>query len=133
MAEQQYSIHPIGWVESSLAAADQAPDQEDHAGAPAAWLVFAPSVRAGLRDLRIGQEILLLTWFDRARRDVFVVHPHGDPANPETGVFSTRSPNRPNPIALHRVKITATDGLRVQVAALEALDATPIVDIKPVK
>src|SRR5699024_12612134 len=125
MAEQQYSIHPIGWVESSLAAADQAPDQEDHAGAPAAWLVFAPSVRAGLRDLRNGQELLLLTWFDRARRDVFVVHPHGDPANPETGEFSTRSPNPPNPNALHHVKITAKHGQHEQGDALAAPDGTP--------
>lgn len=133
MVEQSYSIHPIGQVASSLTSADQAPAQENHRGAPSAWLVFEPKVRDGLRDLQVGNEILVLTWFDRASRDALVVHPRGDPANPATGVFSTRSPNRPNPIALHQVEITDIEDLEVQVRALEALDATPIVDIKPVK
>jgi tRNA-Thr(GGU) m(6)t(6)A37 methyltransferase TsaA len=74
----------------------------------------------------------VLTWLDRARRDVLRVHPHDDPANPETGVFSTRSPARPNPIGLHRVEILSIDGTRIQVRNLEALDGTPIVDVKPV-
>ena len=76
--------------------------------------------------------MLLLTWLDRADRDVLAVHPRSDPRNPLTGVFSTRSPDRPNPIGLHRVTVTARDGNRVQVAALEALDGTPIIDVKAV-
>ncbi len=126
-----YVIEPIGRVESTLVDRDAAPKQGDE-GAPDAWLVFAPGVRDGLRDLRPGTDVLVLTWLDRARRDVLVVHPRGDLARPETGVFSTRSPDRPNPVGLHRVTILAVDGLRLRVRNLEALDATPIVDVKPV-
>jgi tRNA-Thr(GGU) m(6)t(6)A37 methyltransferase TsaA len=131
VAEGEYRVHPIGWVESELVDRDLAPKQGDE-GAPDAWLVFDPRVRAGLRDLRVGSEIILLTWLDRARRDVLVVHPRGDPGRPEQGVFSTRSPDRPNPVGLHRVAVAAIDGTRVKVRNLEALDRTPIVDVKPV-
>lgn len=124
-------LQPIGRVESPLEDPGTAPKQGDE-GAPDAWLVFEPPVREGLRDLRAGTEVILLTWLDRARRDVLAVHPRGDLARPETGVFSTRSPDRPNPIGLHRVEILAIDGLRVRVRNLEALNGTPIVDIKPV-
>jgi tRNA-Thr(GGU) m(6)t(6)A37 methyltransferase TsaA len=127
----QLVVRPIGRVESELVDRDQAPKQGDE-GAPDAWLVFEESVREGLRDLSVGADVLLITWFDRARRDVLVVHPRGDQARPETGVFSTRSPDRPNPLGLHRVTILAIDGLRIQVRNLEALDGTPIVDVKPV-
>ncbi|MDX6238173.1 MAG: hypothetical protein QOG10_2988 [Kribbellaceae bacterium] len=127
----QLVVRPIGRVESELVDRDQAPKQGDE-GAPDAWLVFEESVREGLRDLSVGADVLLITWFDRARRDVLVVHPRGDQARPETGVFSTRSPDRPNPLGLHRVTILAIDGLRIQVRSLEALDGTPIVDVKPV-
>jgi tRNA-Thr(GGU) m(6)t(6)A37 methyltransferase TsaA len=127
----QLVVRPIGRVESELVDRDQAPKQGDE-GAPDAWLVFEESVREGLRDLSVGADVLLITWFDRARRDVLVVHPRGDQARPETGVFSTRSPDRPNPLGLHRVTILAIDGLRIQVRNLEALDETPIVDVKPV-
>jgi len=89
-------------------------------------------VLPGLRDLRVGSEVLVLTWLDRADRETLLVHPRDDPANPETGVFSTRSADRPNPVGLHRVEILAIDGPRVQVRNLEALDGTPIVDLKPV-
>jgi tRNA-Thr(GGU) m(6)t(6)A37 methyltransferase TsaA len=109
----------------------QAPKQGDE-GAPDAWLVFDPAVSEGLRDLRVGTDVIVLTWLDRARRDVLRVHPRGDPRRPETGVFSTRSPDRPNPIGLHRVAILAIDGTRMRVRNLEALDGTPIVDVKPV-
>jgi tRNA-Thr(GGU) m(6)t(6)A37 methyltransferase TsaA len=126
-----YLVQPVGRVESSLVDRDMAPKQGDE-GAPDAWLVFEPWAAAALRDLRVGTEVLLLTWFDRARRDVLAVHPRGDPTRPETGVFSTRSPDRPNPIGLHRVAILSIDGPRVQVSNLEALDGTPIVDVKPV-
>ena len=107
-----------------------APRQGDE-GSPDAWLVFDPSVGEGIRELQIGTEIILLTWLDRARRDVLAVHPRGDARNPLTGVFSTRSPDRPNPIGLHRVHIESIDGTRVRVRNLEALDGTPIVDVKP--
>lgn len=125
-----FSLQPIGRVESPLEDRATAPKQGDE-GAPDAWLVFAPAVGEGLRDLQVGSEVILLTWLDRARRDVLAVHPRDDPARPLTGVFSTRSPDRPNPIGLHRVKILAIDGLRVRVGNLEALNGTPIVDVKP--
>jgi tRNA-Thr(GGU) m(6)t(6)A37 methyltransferase TsaA len=124
-------VHPIGRVESPLVDPGLAPKQGDE-GAPDAWLVFEPRVLEGLRDLRAGTEVLVLTWLDRADRDVLVVHPRDDRSRPETGVFSTRSADRPNPIGLHRVQIVDIDGPRVLVRNLEALDGTPIVDIKPV-
>jgi tRNA-Thr(GGU) m(6)t(6)A37 methyltransferase TsaA len=94
--------------------------------------VFDEVVREGLRDLRRGTDVIVVTWLDRARRDVLRVHPRDDPANPEQGVFTTRSADRPNPIGLHRVRILSIDGTRVRVRDLEALDGTPIVDVKPV-
>jgi tRNA-Thr(GGU) m(6)t(6)A37 methyltransferase TsaA len=131
MTDGPLVVHPIGWVESALVDRDQAPKQGDE-GAPDAWLVFENSVGDGIRDLEVGTDVLVITWFDRARRDVLAVHPRGDLARPVTGVFSTRSPDRPNPLGLHRVTILAIDGTRVQVRNLEALDGTPIVDVKPV-
>ena len=121
----------VGTVESTLRDLDSAPHQADE-GAPEAWLVFEPEVIDGLSSLRPGDEVLVLTWLDRARRDVLRVHPRGDTTRPEEGVFSTRSPHRPNPIGLHRVEILAIDGPRVRVRGLEALDGTPILDVKPV-
>ena len=131
MSTTRYELHPIGWVESPLVDRDLAPRQGDE-GAPDAWLVFDPNARAGIADLAVGSEIIVLTWLDRARRDVLVVHPRGDRDNPRRGVFSTRSPDRPNPIGLHTVQIVAIDGTRIRVRNLEALDRTPIVDVKPV-
>ncbi|MEV4766273.1 tRNA (N6-threonylcarbamoyladenosine(37)-N6)-methyltransferase TrmO [Micromonospora chokoriensis] len=129
--DETYLLRPVGRVASPLTDAADAPRQGDE-GAPPAWLVFDPQVGPALRDLRAGAELLVLTWLDRARRDVLVVHPRGDQSRPETGVFSTRSPHRPNPIGLHRVRVLGVDGLRVEVADLEALDGTPILDVKPV-
>jgi tRNA-Thr(GGU) m(6)t(6)A37 methyltransferase TsaA len=120
----------IGRVESPLTERAGAPKQGDE-GAPEAWLVFEARMAAGLHGIAAGDELLVLTWLDRARRDILRVHPRGDPARPEQGVFNTRSPDRPNPIGLHRVTVVAIDGLRVRVDALEALDGTPIVDVKP--
>lgn len=124
-------LRPIGHVESPLVDPAAAPKQ-GHEGAPPAWLVFEDAVAAGLADLRSGQEILVLTWLDRARRDVLVVHPRDDPAAPQTGVFSTRSADRPNPIGIHQTAILEVDGTRLLVAEIEAVDGTPVVDVKPV-
>jgi tRNA-Thr(GGU) m(6)t(6)A37 methyltransferase TsaA len=131
MPKSEYEVRPIGRVESPLANRAAAPRQGDE-GAPDAWLVFDAGVSEGLRNLETGTEILLLTWLDRARRDVLAVHPRGDSTRPSTGVFSTRSPDRPNPIGLHRVRIVSIDGTRIRVRNLEAIDGTPIVDVKPV-
>jgi tRNA-Thr(GGU) m(6)t(6)A37 methyltransferase TsaA len=130
VTEPAYVLRPIGWVESPLTNRDEAPMQGDE-GAPDAWLVFEPAVREGVRDLRAGTEVIVLTWLDRADRDVLAMHPRGDPTRPRTGVFSTRSPDRPNPIGLHRVEIAAVEGLRLRVRNLEAIDRTPILDVKP--
>lgn len=127
----QPHLRPIGWVESTLRDPAGAPLQADE-GAPAAWLVFDNAVADALRDLGPGDDALLLTWLDRADRDVLTVHPRSDPRRPVTGVFSTRSPDRPNPIGLHRVTVTAREGNRLQVRALEAIDGTPIIDVKAV-
>jgi tRNA-Thr(GGU) m(6)t(6)A37 methyltransferase TsaA len=122
---------PIGTVESPLTDRASAPKQGDE-GAPEASLVFEPRFAEALEGIAAGDDLLVLTWLDRAARDVLRVHPRGNPANPEQGVFATRSPDRPNPIGLHRVRVVAIDGLRVRVRDLEALDGTPIVDVKPV-
>jgi tRNA-Thr(GGU) m(6)t(6)A37 methyltransferase TsaA len=131
VSHQQYELHPIGWVESPLVDRAAAPKQGNE-GSPDAWLVFDARFGEGLRDLQVGAEVMVLTWLDRAQRDVLVVHPRGDPANPLQGVFNTRSPDRPNPIGLHRVQILDVQGTRIRVRDLEALDRTPIVDVKPV-
>ena len=121
----------VGRVESALTDPAAAPKQGDE-GAPDALLVFDPAVRDALDGLRAGDEAIVLTWLDRADRDVLRVHPRGDAARPETGVFATRSPHRPNPIGLHRVEILEIDGLRVRVRGLEAVNGTPVLDLKPV-
>ena len=126
-----YEIRPIGYVDSPLVDCETAPKQ-GFEGGPDAWLVFGPDVAEGIRDLVVGAEVFVLTWLHRARRDVLAVHPRDDPRNPLTGVFSTRSQDRPNPIGLHRVRVAAVDERRVLVRHLEAVDGTPIVDVKPV-
>jgi tRNA-Thr(GGU) m(6)t(6)A37 methyltransferase TsaA len=126
-----FTVKSIGRVESSLSDLSSAPRQADE-GAPSAWLVFDDDVLEAARNLRVGDDVILLTWLDRAQRDVLSVHPRGDLSRPQEGVFSTRSPHRPNPVGLHRVEITAIDGSRVQVRQLEALNGTPIIDVKPV-
>ena len=120
----------IGRVESPLTDVASAPKQ-GHEGAPEAWLVFEPDMVEGLRDLGPGDRVIVLTWLHRARRDVLRVHPRDDLAAPEQGVFSTRSADRPNPIGLHPVEIVSVDGLRFRVRNLEAVDGTPIIDVKP--
>ena len=122
---------PVAVVESPLIDRASAPKQGDE-GAPEAWLAFDARYTEALDGLAVGDELLLLTWFDRALRDVLRVRPRGDVTRAEQGVFGTRSPDRPNPIGLHRVTVLAIDGLRMRVSGLEALDGTPVVDIKPV-
>lgn len=110
---------------------DEAPRQGDE-GAPDAWVVLEPAVSEGIRGLEAGNDVLVLTWLDRASRDVLAVHPRDDLERPLTGVFATRSQDRPNPIGLHRVRILAIEGTRLKVRGLEAVDRTPVLDIKPV-
>jgi tRNA-Thr(GGU) m(6)t(6)A37 methyltransferase TsaA len=128
---EEIELTPIGRVESPLTDMESAPKQ-GHEGAPDAWLAFEPSVLEGLQDIQAGDRVIVLTWLDRARRDVLRVHPRDDVTNPLTGVFSTRSEDRPNPIGMHPVEVVSIDGPRIRVRNLEALDGTPIVDVKPV-
>jgi tRNA-Thr(GGU) m(6)t(6)A37 methyltransferase TsaA len=126
-----YELNVIGRVSSPLTDMDEAPRQGDE-GAPDAWLEFEPGVRDALGGIAAGDALLVLTWLDRADRDVLVVHPRGDASRAPAGVFSTRSPHRPNPIGMHRVSVIEVDDLRLRVGELEALDGTPILDVKPV-
>ena len=126
-----FTVRPIGQVESPLTSTADAPRQGDE-GAPEAYLILDPIVQAGLDGIGVGNEIIVLTWLHEADRSVLKVHPRGDMNRPEQGVFSTRASSRPNPVGLHRVRVLGRDGLRVHVSDLEAIDGTPIVDIKPV-
>ena len=122
---------PIGVVESSLIDPAAAPKQ-GHEGAPEAWIAIDPALADGLGGIAAGDRVIVLTWLHRAQRDVLRVHPRDDPANPMRGVFSTRSADRPNPIGLHEVEVVALDGPRLRVRDLEAVDGTPVLDLKPV-
>jgi tRNA-Thr(GGU) m(6)t(6)A37 methyltransferase TsaA len=125
------TLIPIGRVESPLTDPADAPKQ-GFEGAPDAWIVFEPHVLDALDGIRAGDRVIVLTWLDRARRDTLRVHPRDDPSNPLRGVFSTRSADRPNPIGLHEVEVLSIEGDRVRVRHLEAVDGTPVVDLKPV-
>lgn len=129
--DASYQVRPIGWIESPLVDTAEAPKQGE-LGAPDAWLVLNPMVREGARDLAVGSDITVLTWLHQARRDVLVTHPGGDPTRPERGVFSTRAPARPNPVGIHRVAVLAIEGDRLLVGPIEAIDGTPVIDIKSV-
>jgi tRNA-Thr(GGU) m(6)t(6)A37 methyltransferase TsaA len=126
-----YTIEPIGLIRSELNTLEDSPMQGDE-GAPEAWLEFTPQVAQGLMGIEPGDELFILTWLHLAERDVLQVHPRGDLNRPLTGVFATRSPDRPNPIGLHRVSVLEVAEQKLRVAPLEAIDGTPIVDIKPV-
>lgn len=131
MNANTYTVEPIGFIRSELTDLADAPRQGDEGGYEA-WLELTPQVAPGLVGINVGDRLLILTWFHLAQRDVLQVHPRGDTARPLTGVFATRSPDRPNPIGLHQVSVLQIDGQRLKVAPLEAIDGTPIVDIKPV-
>jgi tRNA-Thr(GGU) m(6)t(6)A37 methyltransferase TsaA len=131
MPEIDYTLVPIGVLQSPLKERGDAPKQGGE-GAPDAWLEVNAAVAEGLEGIAVGQEIILITWLHQARCDLLKLHPRGDEALPITGVFATRSPDRPNPLGLHRVTVRAIAGPRLQVGPIEAIDGTPVVDIKPV-
>jgi tRNA-Thr(GGU) m(6)t(6)A37 methyltransferase TsaA len=124
-------LRPLGAIRSVLRSRREAPKQGVE-GAPDAWLEMHPWAARGLQGLAVGDEVIVITWLHRARRDVLRVHPRSDPRNPLTGVFATRSPDRPNPLGLHPVLVRAIDGRRLRIGPIEAIDGTPVVDIKPV-
>src|SRR5262249_41903803 len=131
MPEIDYSLYPIGFLHSPLKDHGEAPDQGDE-GAPDAWLEVNEMVADRLEGIAVGNEMTLITWLHQSHRDILKLHPRWDKHLPLTGVFATRSPDRPNPLGLHRVTILAITGRRVKVGPIEAIDGTPVVDIKPV-
>jgi tRNA-Thr(GGU) m(6)t(6)A37 methyltransferase TsaA len=126
-----YLINPVGYIRSELRDLADAPRQGDE-GAPDAWLEIDPALAEALDGIAVGDELMLISWLHAADRTVLKVHPRDDPHRPLTGVFATRSPDRPNPLGLHRVRVLEIAAHRLKVSALEAIDSTPIVDIKPV-
>jgi tRNA-Thr(GGU) m(6)t(6)A37 methyltransferase TsaA len=130
MSDPTYLLEPIGVVRSSLRDPQAAPKQGSE-GAPTAWIELHPRHAQAISGLAVGDRLTLLTWLHEARRDLLQVHPRDDLSAPLKGVFATRSADRPNPIGLHPVMLLAIDGLRLQVSPLEAIDGTPVLDIKP--
>lgn len=128
---ETYVLEPIGFIQSPVKNRDEAAKQ-GYEGAPDVWLVVNDNFIKALGGTMPGDEVILITWFHRSSRDVLTVHPRGDKRNPVTGVFATRSPDRPNPLGLHRVKVLEIKGTSLKVGPLEAIDGTPVVDIKPV-
>ena len=126
-----FEVRPVGWIEAPLTDVADAPRQGDE-GAPDARVIVRPELATALHGLESGAEVIVLTWLHVARRDVLVVHPRDDPARPLTGVFATRSADRPNPIGLHQVRVLAVEGCRMRVGGCEAVDGTPVLDLKPV-
>jgi tRNA-Thr(GGU) m(6)t(6)A37 methyltransferase TsaA len=131
MNESLYTLQPIGVIHSQLTELETAPLQGDE-GAPDAWLEFTAPVTQGLVGITAGDRLIVLTWLHRARRDVLEVHPRGRLEAPLTGVFATRSPDRPNPVGLHEVSVLEIAGQRLRIAPMEAIDGTPVIDVKPV-
>lgn len=131
MNSSSFTIEPIGFVRSELTSLEAAPMQAGE-GAPEAWLELTPLVAQGIMGIKAGDELIVLTWLHLAERNVLQVHPRGNPSRPLSGVFATRSPDRPNPVGLHRVTVLEVTAQKLQVAPLEAIDGTPIVDIKSV-
>ena len=124
-----FDLRPIGVVRSTITARSAAPRQGNE-GAPDAWLELDADLAAALDGLRVGDEVVVITWLHLADRSTLIVRPRNDPARPMCGVFATRSPDRPNPLGLHRVTVRAIEGTRVLVGPLEAVDGTPVIDLK---
>lgn len=131
MRRVPYELEPIGVVRSELADRASAPRQGDE-GAPDAWIELEGSVAGAVEGIATGDELFVITWLHEAKRDVLEVHPRGDESRPLTGVFATRSPDRPNPLGLHRVTALEVAPGKLKVGPLEAIDGTPVVDIKPI-
>ena len=131
MSETEFSLYPLGFIRSPLKQREDAPRQ-GREGAPDAWLEMNPAVAEGLDGIAPGDKIIVITWFHQAHRDILKLHPRDDETMPLKGVFATRSPDRPNPLGLHRVTVLEVDGHRLKVGPIEAIDGTPVVDIKPV-
>ena len=127
---EDYSLKPIGHIRSTLRALEEAPRQGSE-GAPDAWLEVNPTFARGLFGIATGDEVIVVTWLHRADRDVLEVHPRGDPEVPLAGVFTTRSPHRPNPLGLHRVTVREISGTQLRIGPIEAIDGTPVVHVKP--
>jgi tRNA-Thr(GGU) m(6)t(6)A37 methyltransferase TsaA len=130
-ADEAFALRPIGYIESTLRAVHGAPRQGSE-GAPDAWLEVSRSFAKSLRGITQGDEVIIVTWLHQADRDVLETHPRNDPRLPLAGVFATRSPDRPNPLGLHRVTVREISGARLRIGPIEAIDGTPVVDIKPV-
>ena len=131
MPQTDNMLHPIGFIQSSLKDRAEAPRQGSE-GAPDAWLEVNSAVAEGIEGIGVGDEIIVITWLHQSRRNVLKLHPRGDPSNPLTGVFATRSPDRPNPLGLHRATVLEIAGNRLKIGPIEAIDGTPVVDLKPV-
>ena len=131
MLENEYSLYPIGFIHSPLKRRDDAPKQGNE-GAPDAWLELNPAVAEALDGIAVGDKIIIITWFHRSQRNILKTHPRDDKSIPLTGIFATRSPDRPNPLGLHPVTVLEIEGNRLKVGPLEAIEGTPVVDIKPV-
>ncbi|HSD33617.1 MAG TPA: tRNA (N6-threonylcarbamoyladenosine(37)-N6)-methyltransferase TrmO [Gemmatimonadales bacterium] len=128
---QEYTLHPIGHVRSTLRVREEAPRQGSE-GAPDAWLEVHPAYARALLGIAPGDDVIVITWLHQADRDVLEVHPRDDPGIPLHGVFATRSPDRPNPLGLHHVTVREISGTRLRIGPIEAIDGTPVVDVKPV-
>jgi tRNA-Thr(GGU) m(6)t(6)A37 methyltransferase TsaA len=131
MPESDYVLYPLGFLQSPLKQLGEAPRQ-GREGAPDAWLAVNEAVAEGLEGMAVGDEIIVITWLHKAQRAILRTHPRNDETVPLAGVFATRSPDRPNPLGLHRVTVLEIAGKRVKVGPIEAIDGTPVVDIKPV-
>jgi tRNA-Thr(GGU) m(6)t(6)A37 methyltransferase TsaA len=131
MIETTYTIKTIGVIRSELTSREDAPNQ-GYEGSPDAWLEISSAFAGGLEGIGVGDDIILITWFHKGHRNILKLHPRRDKNRPLTGVFSTRSPDRPNPLGLHRVTVREISGNRLRVGPIETIDGTPVVDIKPV-
>ena len=131
MRSAKFTLKPLGYIHSELSVVTEAPRQGSE-GAPDAWLDLDVEYAQGLDGVAAGDELIVVTWLHRATREILLVHPRNDPANPLTGVFATRSPHRPNPIGLHRITVREISGTRMRIGPIEAIDGTPVVDIKAV-